>query len=147
MVTIYLASSWRNGFHASTLEELKNAGFAVYDFKKPWGSAPGFDWKDIDPNWENWTTEQFIAALQHPIADRGFNNDNQGMGISQICVLLLPCGRSAHAEAGYMAGAGKMVYVLQPIKQEPELMYKLFNGVFSNVADLVRFLKNRYYGK
>lgn len=144
MCTIYLASSWRNGFHAFVLHELKTAGFNVYDFKNPWSGSKGFDWKDIDPNWQQWNTMQFAEALQHPIAARGFTNDFEGMQTAHICVLLLPCGRSAHAEAGYMAGEGKPVFVLQPIKQEPELMYKLFNGIFADVNFLISHLKRVY---
>ena len=54
-----------------------------------------------------------------------------------MCVLLLPCGKSAHSEAGWMQGTGKPTYVLLTDKQEPELMYKLFSGVFSSVDALL----------
>lgn len=42
-------------------------------------------------------------------------------------VLVLPCGRSAHTEAGWFAGRGLKTIVYMPGKQEPELMYKLFD--------------------
>ena len=43
------------------------------------------------------------------------------------CVLVMPCGRSAHLELGYMTGQGKPCIVHVPIgvRFEPELMYKL----------------------
>lgn len=44
-------------------------------------------------------------------------------------MLVLPCGRSAHTEAGWMAGRGKKVVVYIPKMEEPELMYKLFDRV------------------
>jgi hypothetical protein len=56
---------------------------------------------------------------------------------ADTCVLVLPCGRSAHTEAGWMAGAGKRVIVFIPEMVEPELMYKLFNRVVGNLDDLV----------
>ena len=42
------------------------------------------------------------------------------------------------AEAGWMKGAGKKVIVYRR-PQRPELMYKLFDGIFPTVA--ARFLK------
>lgn len=60
---------------------------------------------------------------------------------ADICVLVLPCGASAHSEAGWMKGTGKKVIVYQNRSQRPELMYKLFDGIFPTVADVTRFLK------
>jgi hypothetical protein len=42
-------------------------------------------------------------------------------------IIVLPCGRSAHTEAGWFAGKGRTTIAYIPEKQEPELMYKLFN--------------------
>ena len=56
---------------------------------------------------------------------------------ADICVLVLPCGRSAHTEAGWFAGKGKKVIAYIPTKQEPELMYKLFDGIAVSLNDLV----------
>ena len=52
-------------------------------------------------------------------------------------MLVLPCGRSAHTEAGWMAGAGKRVIAYIPEMVEPELMYKLFDRVVGSLDDLV----------
>jgi hypothetical protein len=40
-----------------------------------------------------------------------------------------------------MQGAGKPTYVLLTDRQEPELMYKLFAGVFCRVEDLLEKLQ------
>ena len=61
---------------------------------------------------------------------------------ADACVLLLPCGASAHLEAGWFSGAGKPVAVVAPEIREPELMYKCFDNdgvtpLFSRVSDLV----------
>ncbi len=50
--------------------------------------------------------------------------------------MVLPCGRSANTEAGWMKGAGKLCYVFQPIQQEPELMYKIYDGIFTSFEQL-----------
>ena len=40
-----------------------------------------------------------------------------------------------------MAGAGRRVFVYIPEMQEPELMYKLFDGVFGSLDELLDALK------
>ena len=54
--------------------------------------------------------------------------------------VVLPCGRSAHTEAGWFAGRGKKTVVYIPERQEPELMYKLFGGVCCTMEELVETL-------
>ena len=59
---------------------------------------------------------------------------------ADTCVLVLPCGRSAHTEAGWMAGSGKHVIAYIPETVEPELMYKLFDAVVGDLDELVKVL-------
>ena len=42
---------------------------------------------------------------------RQFRNDIEAMEACDTCVLVLPCGRSAHTEAGWFAGRGKKTMV------------------------------------
>lgn len=143
MEKIYVASSWRNEFQPEVVRELFKQGFEVYDFRNPSEGHIGFAWSDIDPDWENWTTAKYLRALEHPIAKQAFEFDFNAMKWADICVMVLPCGRSANTEAGWMKGAGKKVFVLSPIKQEPELMYKIYDGIFSNIYKLIDALKER----
>jgi hypothetical protein len=55
----------------------------------------------------------------------------------------LPCGRSAHTEAGWFAGQGKKVFAYIPDKDsfEPELMYKLFTKVCISLEELIEAMK------
>jgi nucleoside 2-deoxyribosyltransferase len=133
---IYVASSWRNGRQNEVVNFLREAGHEVYDFKNPSETDKGFDWADIDPNWEDWTTIQYVDALQHPIAEKGFNNDFNAMKWADACVLVLPCGRSAHTEAGWMAGQGKPVIVLLDDHSGPELMYKIYDKLAGSINDV-----------
>lgn len=133
---IYVASSWRNPYQEQVVEVLRSMGHEVYDFKNPPHGRGGFAWSDIDKDWVNWTTDEYRKALQSEIAEDGFNSDFDGMKWADCCVMVLPCGRSANTEAGWMKGAGKMVYVFSPIKQEPELMYKIYDGIIANVDEL-----------
>ncbi len=135
---IYVASSWRNDYQPIVVNELRLAGHEVYDFRNPPNGSGGFAWSDIDENWLDWTTEDYTEALKDPIAVRGFNSDFDGMKWADCCVMVLPCGRSANTEDGWMKGAGKTVYVFSPIKQEPELMYKIYDGIFSDIELLIK---------
>lgn len=137
---IYVASSWRNPFQPNVVKKLREDGHEVYDFRNPKEGNNGFAWSDIDENWENWTTEEYKQALEHPIAKAGFKHDFDAMKWADCCVMVLPCGRSANTEAGWMKGAGKKVFIYQPIKQEPELMYKIYDDVYAGLNDLCQTL-------
>lgn len=137
---IYVASSWRNEFYPTVVKALLEAGHEVYDFRNP-PNGTGFSWSEIDDNWQEWTPNQYIEYLDHPIAERGFQSDFQAMQWADTCVMVLPCGRSANTEAGWMKGAGKSVFVFQPIRQEPELMYKIYDQVVSSLEILLAYLE------
>ena len=94
----------------------------------------------MDENAPNWTFEQYAEGLSHPLAEKQFKADLNALEWADTCVLVLPCGRSAHTEAGWMAGKGKRVIVYIPEMVEPELMYKLFDKVVGSLEDLVKSL-------
>jgi hypothetical protein len=140
MAKIYVASSWRNELQPTVVSLLRQHGHEVYDFRNPAPGEKGFAWAELDPEWRKWTEQQFIQFLKHPVSDKGFNLDFDGMKWADVCVMLLPCGRSAHTEAGWMKGVGKKVYAVMAPEQEPELMYKLFDRIFSDIIELVLYL-------
>jgi hypothetical protein len=124
---IYLASSWRNEAYPSALAMLRFAGHEVFDFRSPPPHYAGFHWSDIDPEWRSWPPDQYRRVLRsNRIAAEGFASDLRGMQWADTCVLLLPCGRSAHLEAGWCIAMGKPTAIrLDPAGFEPELMYSL----------------------
>lgn len=143
MAKIYVATSWRNGFQPSVVERLRELGHEVYDFRNP-PKGMGFSWSEIDPAWEDWKFEAYKEALKTPRAVEGFNSDKDGLDWSDLTVLVLPCGRSAHLEAGYAAGQGKpvFVYFAGNLKQEPELMYGLCEGgIFNSLSSLTQAIE------
>jgi hypothetical protein len=141
MSRIYVASSWRNTYYPGVVNALRAAGHEVYDFRNPPHGGNGFHWTDIDENAPNWSFEQYAEGLHHPLAERQFSADLEALEWADTCVLVLPCGRSAHTEAGWMAGAGKRVIAYIPEMVEPELMYKLFDGVVGSINDLLQSLE------
>ena len=137
MAKIYVASSWRNKYYPEVVEALRAKGHEVYDFRNPPHGGNGFRWTDIDEKALEWSFDEYSEGLHHPKAERQFKADMEALEWADTCVLVLPSGRSAHTEAGWMAGAGRRVFVYIPEMQEPELMYKLFDGVAGSMEDLL----------
>ena len=137
MAKIYVASSWRNKYYPEVVEALRAKGHEVYDFRNPPHGGNGFRWTDIDKKALEWSFDEYSEGLHHPKAERQFKADLEALEWADTCVLVLPSGRSAHTDAGWMAGAGRRVFVYIPEMQEPELMYKLFDGVADSMEDLL----------
>ena len=138
MARIYVASSWRNEFQPTLVARLRMAGHEVYDFREPAKSVPGFSWSSIDPEWKTLTAEQYRRHLTTtPAAAFGYMNDMRGMEWADTCILLLPCGSSAHLEAGWFAGRGKRLIILTQDGEEPELMALMANHICISVGEVL----------
>jgi len=144
MARVYVASSWRNPYQPEVIARLREAGHEVYDFRDPKDNPGGFHWADVDERWQEWTAREYIGHLGHPVAEKGFQADFRAMEWADACVLVLPCGRSAHTEAGWFAGKGVKTIVYIPEKQEPELMYKLFDAVVDSIDGLLQQLPTEW---
>jgi hypothetical protein len=137
---IYVASSWRNCYQQEVVQRLRALGHEVYDFRgagSGWGESGegngGFGWKEVDPEWQLWPSNigRYLAGLNHPRAIEGFNRDMDALKACDACILVNPCGQSAHLELGWAAGAGKPTAAWCPEIREPDLMVK--------VADVIAF--------
>ena len=122
--TVYVASSWKNKFVGEIVLSLERAGFNVYDFRN---QIYSFRWADLGTgNWRQWPAMHFPEVLRnHPVPQEAFEADYRAMKDSDICVLVLPSGNSAHLEAGWFAGQGKPVIVAAINTLRPDLMYGL----------------------
>lgn len=138
---VYVASSWREPLQPIMVCALRAAGHEVYDFRNPKDGNTGFSWSEIDPQWLDWSPEQFVEGLKHPIADAGYRLDYEAMLWCDACVLVVPstAGRSSHLELGWCAGAGKLTVVMLTAG-EPELMYKLADHVVTSPGEVRRIL-------
>ena len=132
---IYVASSWRNILQPAIVTMLRRCGHEVYDFRNPAPGNSGFSWREIHPDWQNWTPQQYREALEHPIAKQGFEYDMSALRGCDACVLVLPSGRSASFEFGWAIGAGKRGAVVMFESCEPELMY-LGNPILTTPDEL-----------
>lgn len=138
---IYVASSWRCLMQQGIVHTLRAIGHDVYDFRNPTGQPgdTGFHWSEVDPEWKTraWDPDQFVAALAHPIARACYKLDDEALRACDLCVLVLPCGRSAHLEAGIAIGLGKPTAILMWEPEEPELMYLEADRVCTSVDSLL----------
>ena len=137
---IYVASSWRNELQPAVVQAIRTAGFEVYDFHHPQPGDNGFHWSEIDLEWKKWTPEQFRSALSDPVAVNGFDKDMDALNRCVACVLVLPCGRSAHLELGQAVGSGKRTAVLLA-DGEPELMYKMVDTLCVTTEEVLDVLQ------
>ncbi len=141
MRRIYVASSWRNNIQPEVVGRLRSEGHEVYDFKNPPNKA-GFAWQQLDTEWENWTAREYREKLlSNPDAAAGYMADFRAMEWADTCVLVLPCGRSAHLEAGWFAGRGKRCIILTRDGEEPELMALMANAICVNMDEVLKELK------
>ena len=136
MSKIYVASSWGNILQPGIVGALRSVGHEVYDFKNPRPGDNGFHWSEVDGGWKEWDLKRYREALNHPIAVDGFHSDLDAMIRADTCVLVLPCGRSAHLEAGWFIGQGKPTFIFALEPCEPELMYKMANGILISMDEL-----------
>lgn len=146
-MNIYVASSWRNTYQPEVVQFLRSLGHEVYDFRNPRPGDVGFAWRDVPgappatlDQRRRWEPGVLREVLKHPVAQAGFKSDMDALRAADLVVLVLPCGKSAHLEAGWAAGAQKPVVVYQPEPDEPDLMYLMGDGIVVNLVELAERL-------
>ena len=112
---VYVASSWRNPWQPGVVKLLRSLGHDVYDFREPTPGERGFSWREVDPDWKNWSPERYRTGLRHEVARAGFENDRAALAGCDVCVAVQPYGTSTAMEVGWAAGAGKRTAVLFPV--------------------------------
>lgn len=138
-VVIYVASSWKNEYLDGVFEALEQWGVEYYDFR----ADSGFHWSEVQPGYDEMalTPGQFLAMLNHPRSKEGFQRDLIAMENSKGCILVLPCNRAAHIEAGWFIGRGKPTAIyLRERPVRPELMYKLADLVTGDIDELMQWV-------
>lgn len=138
MAKFYVAASWRNEHQPGVVLLLRALGQEVYDYRNP-PEACGFHWEDINPDYENWSEEQFRKALEHPLAVKAFKSDYVAMHWADACVFIMPSGHSGHLEAGWAVGAGKPTAIILD-GGRPELMYAMADKLIINEAELISWV-------
>jgi nucleoside 2-deoxyribosyltransferase len=136
---IYLIGSLKNRKKIIDLaNRLRELGFEVFD---DW-IAPGPDADDYWRDYEKRRGSSYKQALKNYAATHIFEFDKYHIDRSDIGVLYMPAGKSAHLELGYMIGRGKPCFVL--FDEEPErwdVMYQFATAVCFSYEELVKELK------
>jgi len=140
---IYIAASWAMRNIAITLaQRLRTEGFEVDCFCDNTTGRYIFNFKDIVGNHpEEWDA---LRMLMEPEVKKAFAEDKKWLDWCDTCILLLPSGRSAHLEAGYVKGCGKKFYIYgEFLHSEWDVMYGFADGLypFAQINLLIKKLK------
>ena len=127
---IYLIGSLRNANVPELGKRVRALGHDVVD---DWHAAG----PEADDYWQQHETRKehtYKQALQSRIAKHVFSFDYNHLKDSDAAILLMPGGKSAHLEAGFMVGQGKPVWVL--FDKTPERYDQMYQFVFTTGGDV-----------
>lgn len=137
---IYLIGSLRNPNVPQVSEALRRAGVLVFDDWYAAGATADDSWRD----YEKARGRTFLDALvTSDAADHVFQFDRSWLKTCDAAVLVLPAGKSAHLELGWMLGQDKPGFILLDNPDRWDVMYKFATGVSERVSDLVVQLRVR----
>lgn len=135
---VYIGGALANPEIVRLTRALLDAG---YDAFSEW-YTPG---KEADVLWRDYELAlgfDYRTALQRPSAQNTFNFDRRNIEDSDVFVMLLPCGKSAHLELGYAAGRGIDTVIYMPEQPERwDVMYNFAGAIVYNDDELLKALK------
>jgi len=136
---IYLAGSLRQTRVTEVGNLLREAGFDPFDDWQAGGPIADDSWQ----SYEESRGRTYQQALQGYAAKHVFEYDLFHLNRCEAGVLVLPAGRSAHLEIGFLAGQGKPTFTLfDEIPERWDVMYQFTTPCFS-YEELVRNLRRR----
>jgi len=129
---VYVASSRRNRLYPAVRDRIRDAGAGVFD----WNDPP-FSWSAIDPCFQDWTVEQYAAALRDSVGAEHVRRYMTAIANCDVCVLLLPAGTDAHCEILAAAHLRKKIIVVFTAGVQRELIHVRFaqGGTFVTSID------------
>lgn len=138
MLKVYLIGALKNRAIMDLANRLRAEGLEVFD---EW-ITPG---PEADSFLHEWAKKQglnYKQTLNSYAARHVFEFDKHHIDRCDVGVLVMPAGKSAHTEMGYMIGCGKKVYMLFDAEPDRVDVMQLFaTDIFFNVEDLVAALK------
>ena len=144
---IYLASSWKNQKAVLALvESLEKEGFEVDAFCRPTDTRYSFHWSELVNNEDDLKYYDAIEFLADLRTQRAFKEDKKWLDWADTVIMVMPCGRSSHLEAGYAVGQGKQLYIYGCFpKGEFDVMYGFADRLFrtNELSDLLTVLRLR----
>lgn len=134
---IYLMGSLRNPMVPVVANTMRDAGLDVFD---DWFAA-GPEADDCWQRYEQGRGRTMQEALRATHAKHVYAFDLEWLHACDTAVLLLPAGKSAHLELGWMLGRkqpGYVLYLEEPARMD--VMYQFATGVFTSLDDLIKEL-------
>lgn len=138
MTSLYIVGSLRNPEIPKIAARIRRAtSLDVFD-----------DWYAVGPEadeyWQRYEIERghdYRTSLKGWHAEDVFRFDKTHLDRCDAALLVMPAGRSAHLELGYVVGSGKPGYIL--MDKEPErydIMYQFATKIFYSVEEVLAFL-------
>ena len=149
MVKIYLASSWKRKETVIMLHDiLAKEGHEVDSFCSTDGERVSFEWDKLVGIMYNEGIDlrsiDAVSMADHWRVQEAFKEDKKWIDWADVLILLMPCGRSSHLEAGYAVGKGKKMYIVGGFeKGEFDTMYGFADGMYDydDIHKLLETLK------
>ena len=142
---IYIASSWKNQeWVLQTANVLEADGFEVDAFCRSTDKRFAFHWSefvDDEKDLQNYDACSFLGDAR---VQKAFKEDKKWLDWSDCVVLVMPCGRSSHLEAGYAKGQDKTLIIYAPNgfpKGEFDVMYGFADFMTDKIDEVKEFLK------
>lgn len=138
MKSVYVIGSLRNPNVPKFANALRKAGFDAFD---SW-YAPG---PKADDFWRDYTIQRglnYKEALQDWSAKHVFEFDKFHLDRCDTAVLLMPGGKSAHLELGYIIGRGKPGFIFfDETPKRYDVMAQFATDIFFTQKDLLKALR------
>ncbi len=128
---IYIASSWKNQQGVLILANILEAkGFEVDAFCRSTDKRYSFHWSEFVDDEIELMKYDAISFIDDKRVQRAYNEDKKWLDWADCVIMLMPCGRSSHLEAGYAKGQGKLLYIYGEFqKGEFDVMYGMADGL------------------
>jgi hypothetical protein len=138
---IYLAGSWKNAVPILALQKILTAdGHEVDCFASTETGRTSFSWAELTKALGCKTIEEASAKLammdaidllQFDRVKEAYLEDRRWLNWADTCIMVLPCGNSAHLEAGYAKGAGKDLIIFGEFRKgDRDVMYGFADAAF-----------------
>ena len=105
---VYIIGSLRNPKIPEVANTLQSEGFDAFDSWFSCGPEADDKWREH----EKFRGHTYAEALNGYAAGHIFQFDKSHLDTSDAAVLVMPAGKSAHLELGYMIGKGKPGFIL-----------------------------------
>lgn len=123
---IYIIGSLRNTVIQEVSAFVRSLGYNVFDDWNAVGPEADDFWKTYEQN----RGRTYLEALEGKSATQVFNFDKSNLDASDAAILVMPAGKSAHLELGYMVGKGKPTIILLDDEADRwDVMYKFASAV------------------